>query len=128
MQSDAANAILDNVDMTAVSVHSVSSSFSGLDEWKDFMLTPNEDAWFSKKGTKEWVVFDMGHLCQVNTLEIRCGKGMKLHMPRDMVLQSTHLEEIDELSWEKVRTARIADPADGEWYSFKVTCKASFLL
>lgn len=120
LKSDAGSAILENVDMTAVSVYSVSSSYSNLDEWKDFILTPNEDAWFSKKGAKEWVIFDLGQLCLVNTLEIRCGKGMKFHMPRDMVLQSTHLEDMDELKWDKVRTAHIQEPQDGEWYSFKV--------
>jgi len=119
-KEDATDAILDDVDMTHVSVHSVSSTFGGLDEWKDFMLTPNEDSWFSKKGSKEWVVFDMGHLCHVNTLEVRCGRGMKLHMPREMFLQSTHTENIDETKWDKVRTARIQEPQDGDWYSFRI--------
>lgn len=107
-----------------IKVHSVSSTYSGIDEWKHFLLTENGDSWFSKKGTAEWIIFDMGELSHISNMAVRFSGGPRSHLPRDMVFNTSHMEDFEDVEWERLKTARITLPKVNEWHEFKVNKNA----
>jgi hypothetical protein len=66
----------------------------------------------------------MGELSHISNMAVRFSGGPRSHLPRDMVFNTSHMEDFEDVEWERLKTARITLPKVNEWHEFKVNKNA----
>jgi len=126
-RKDKSEAVAPFVERDLVRVHSVSSTHSNIDEWKDFLLTNDSNSWFSRKGEKEFIILDLGQLCAVEQIALTLSGASALHLPSHMFLNYAVQDNFEDVAWEVGTKMKIRDAQVDKWHDFKVGKNARWL-